>query len=790
MIKHSLTVIAVILFSVISTKAIAQPERKQLFNYDWKFKLENATEWRSLDLPHDWSVEGQVKADNPMGTAGGYFPSGIGIYEKNFKLGEEYADKKIALYFEGAYMNNTVYVNGEKVHFHPYGYTPFWCDITQHIKIGDENTIKVVVDNSEQVNCRWYSGSGIYRNVWLITTDKLHIANWGVGIETSSISKESANVHVSSKIINERDHMVAGILRSTIYKDGKSVAENISNFGIADNYTIKQTIVIDKPELWDIDNPQLYSAKVEIVGFDGNVIDCVTEKFGIRDIKFSAQTGLVINGKEIKLSGGCIHHDNGCIGAAAYKRAEIRKAELMKSAGFNAVRTSHNPQSEFFMDACDSIGLLVIDEVFDGWRWKKTSHDYGKIFDSWYESDVQAMVLRDRNHPSVFCWSTGNEIYERENLEVLITSTKLKNAVLECDTTRPITFAIADWADDESWYKFDPLFAIHDIAGYNYQLYKAPKDAKRIPERVVIQTESYPRDAFENWDLVAHNKNILGDFVWTALDYFGESGIGRYYYEGETPGEHWTNSFYPWHGAYCGDIDIIGWRKPISHYREMLYSNEQSIYMAVKEPDGYFGKIHETMWSVWPTWESWNWPGHEGKTIEVEVYSKYPAVRLYLNNKLVGEKSTGYAEEFKAVFPIPYEKGELKAVAIIDGKEVESIVLKSAGKANKLVMSSSHKTMSADGQDLILVNVEIQDANGVIEPNADNRIEFSIEGEGTILATSSANLQDCEPYVNTSRKAWKGQAFVVVKSTKNAGKIILNATSPGLKSSKITLKSI
>ncbi len=769
---------------------MGQVERKALFNYDWRFKLDGATEWRTLDLPHDWSVEGQVDKDAPMGTAGGYFPAGVGIYEKSFTLGPEYQGKKVALYFEGSYMNNTVYINGERVHYHPYGYTPFYCDITDYIKIGEENTVKVVVNNSDQVNSRWYSGSGIYRNVWLITTGKLYIANRGVGIQTSHITNQSADVNISTKVINDNgNNGVAAILRTTIYKDGEQIARTESNISLQDQYTFNQTIKVENPELWDVDNPQLYSAKVQVLGFDGKVVDCVTEKFGIRDIQYSSKTGLLLNGKPIKLSGGCIHHDNGCIGVAAYKRAEIRKAELMKEAGFNAVRTSHNPQSESFMDACDSIGLLVIDEAFDGWRWKKTAHDYGKIFDQWYESDVHSLVLRDRNHPSVFCWSTGNEIYERENLEVLITANKLKKAVHDIDTTRPIIFAIADWANDESWYKFDPLFAIHDFAGYNYQLYKAVNDGKRVPERMIIHTESYPRDAFENWDLVAHNSNVLGDFVWTAIDYFGESGIGRYYYEGETPGEHWTNSFYPWHGAYCGDIDILGWRKPISHYREMLYSSEQNIYLAVKEPDGYFGKIHETMWSVWPTWESWNWPGHEGKAIEVEIYSKYPSVRLYLNGKLIGEKSTGYAEEFKAVFTIPYEKGTLKAVAVVDGKEVESTTLKSAGKAAKIVMKPSHNSMSADGQDLIFVNVEIQDANGVIEPNAENRINFAIQGEGTILATSSANLQDCEPYINTDRKAWKGQAFAVIKSAKKAGKIVLKATSPGLKSAAITVKS-
>lgn len=397
-----------------------------------------------------------------------------------------------------------------------------------------------------------------------------------------------------------------------------------------------QLIRVADPALWSPDSPELYSAVCTVSEGD-RTLDSVSEPFGIRSISYSADGGLLLNGMAIKLYGGCLHHDNGCLGAAAYDRAEVRKAEMMKAAGFNAVRTSHNLPSEAFLDACDRIGLLVIDEAFDGWRDAKTPHDYSTLFDGWWERDVTAMVLRDRNHPSVFCWSIGNEVIERKKLEVVTTAQKLKDAILRHDDTRPVTSALASW--DSDWEIYDPLAAVLDIVGYNYLLFHAASDHERVPSRMIIQTESYPRDAFRNWVAVNDNSYIFGDFVWTAVDYLGESGIGRYY-EGDTPGEHYQHDHYPWHGAYCGDIDLTGWRKPISYYRELLFNPSEKLHLAVREPDGYFGKIRQTSWSVWPTWDCWNWPGHEGKPIEVEVYSRYPSVRLYLDGELIGEKPT------------------------------------------------------------------------------------------------------------------------------------------------------
>ena len=331
--------------------------------------------------------------------------------------------------------------------------------------------------------------------------------------------------------------------------------------------------------------------------------------------------------------------------------------------------------------------------------------------------------------------------------------------------------------------------AAHDVAGYNYHLHSATSDHQRVPSRIIVHTESFPKDAFANWKLVQDNDYVIGDFVWTAIDYLGESAIGRWYYTGEVPGEHWEHDFFPWHGAYCGDVDLIGWRKPISHYRSMLYNNNEKLYMAVREPNPEPLEIKTTMWSVWPTWESWTWPGFEGRNIDVEVYSKYPKVRLYLNDKLIGEKPTGQEQEFKATFSVPYTKGVLKATGVENDKEIESSTLRTSGNAEKIKLIADHKEILANGQDLCYVAVELTDKDGIIQPNAANRLHFKIEGPGVIAGVDNADLKDYDGYVSNTRKAWKGRALVVIKSTHSVGDIKLIITSPGLSEAVINIKS-
>ncbi|MCE4566632.1 DUF4982 domain-containing protein [Maribellus sp. CM-23] len=798
-------IILLIAFSFLAcgTQNEQIPERKQNFNDNWKFILGddpsadetgfNDEQWRSLDLPHDWSIEGSFDATNPAGNDGAYLPTGIGWYRKTFTAPKNWKGKIVACYFEGVYMNAEVFLNGEKLGIQPYGYTSFDFDITSCLNFEGENVLAVKVDNSKQKNCRWYSGSGIYRHVWMIVTEPIHIAHWGVAITTPEISETEATVEVKTTLKNETSssHEITVSTKitgedETVAATGEIVVQLLPN----SEKEIIQNISVNNPDLWTPETPHLYNAQITLVK-NNKIIDKTDNTFGIRSIDFSAENGFLLNGQKVLINGGCVHHDNGCLGAAAYDRAEERKVELLKEAGFNAVRASHNSPSEAFLEACDRLGLLVIDEAFDGWREKKTTltaleHDYASLFDTWWEHDLSAMVLRDRNHPSVIMWSIGNEIIERTKPEAVETARMLANKVRELDPTRPVTSAMTTWG--EGWEIFDPLMAEHDVCGYNYQLHMAESDHERVPSRIIFQSESYPKDAFFGWDQVEKNSYVIGDFVWTAIDYLGESGIGRWYYEGDVQGEHWERDLYPWHGSYCGDIDLTGWRKPISHYRSILYNDTAMLYMAVREPELEGSKIHTTMWGVWPTWESWTWPGHEGKAVEVEIYSKYEKVRLYLNDELMGEKNTGRKEEFKALFTLPYQPGELKVVGVKEQQEMESTILNTAQVASQIRLTADRNTIKASGQDLSFITVEVTDANGIVQPNADNRLYFEIEGPGEIIGVANGDIKDTDSYVSYNRKAFHGRAMVVVKSGKQEGTILLKVNADGLRSESLALQ--
>jgi beta-galactosidase len=775
-------------------------ERKQLFDNNWKFfqgdtasaksKDFNDMGWRSLDLPHDWSIEGKIRPTNPTGGAGGYFPAGSGWYRKTFRAPAEWKGKKISIYFEGVYMNSEVFINGKSLGIYPYGYSSFSYDLSPFLDFNNENVIAVRVDNSQQVNSRWYSGSGIYRHVWMNVADAVHIADWGIAITTPDVSSKKATVQIKTLVKNETG-LAQSVVISTRLLDAnsKNAGNNQIKVELAANSEkeVAQTIIVVTPQQWTPETPRLYNAQISIIR-NKNVVDKTETSFGIRTIKFTAENGFQLNGKTVKLNGGCIHHDNGCLGAAAFDRAEERKAELLKEAGFNAVRTSHTPPSEAFLNACDRLGLLVIDESFDCWRTGKNKHDYAQYFDQWWKRDLEAMVLRDRNHPSIIMWSIGNEIVERGSPGAVETAKMLVDAIKKIDTVRPVTSAIVESGKD--WAAFDSLMAAHDVGGYNYHLWSAAADHQRVPSRMIVQTESYPKDAFANWKLVKNNNYVLGDFVWTAMDYLGESGIGRWYYSGDMPGEHWEHDFFPWHGAYCGDIDLIGWRKPISHYRSLLYNNTEKLYMAVREPEPSPLEIKTTWWSVWPTWESWTWPDYVGKSITVEVYSKYPKVRLYLNNKLIGEKLTTEEQEYKADFNVPYAPGQLKAIGVDKDNEIESTILQTSGDAAKIQLTADRKEIAANGQDLSYVTIELTDANGIPQPNAVNCLQLKIEGPGIIAGVANADMKDTDSYVGNTHKAWHGRALVVIRSTHSTGDIKLTVSSVGLSGTTLNIKAI
>ena len=757
-----------LVIAVVTTSGMT---KKQLFDFGWQFTHDGTTQ--TVDLPHDWDIfEGPNAGKGATGTGGGWFEAGKGEYRKTFKTPD---DEIVKLHFEGVYQKAEVYVNGQKAGQHHYGYTPFTVDMTPYLyKDKRENEVIVKVDNSEQPNCRWYSGSGIYRHVWLETMPALHIAENGVFVTTPEVSADQARVQVDVTVQNESqaDRNATVVVGSAQLMVAVKAGESKS---------VSTTFFVKDPRLWSPETPTLYETKVELKEA-GNIIDNATAKYGIRTFSFDAENGFVLNGKKVLINGACVHHDDGVLGARAFDDAEIRKVRQMKEAGFNLIRTSHNPTTRAFLDACDSLGMLVIDEAFDGWRTQKNPYDYSTVIDSCFRQDIHAMVLRDRNHPSIISWSIGNEVIERKDIRVVYTARQMKQAIHELDTTRPVTEALCAW--DSDWEIYDPHAEVLDVAGYNYMIFKPASDHERDPKRIIWQTESYPRDAFSNWAVTHDFPYVVGDIVWTGLDYLGESAIGRYYYEGERPGEHWFDGGFPeWHGAYCGDVDITGWRKPISHYREMLWHKDTPLYMAVKEPDGYHGEIKTTMWSVWPTWESWTWPGWEGKPVEVEVYTRQPEVKLYLDDQLIGTKQVSRDTEFKAVFSVPYKAGTLRAEA-----GGESVTLKTANDPARLRLTPDRTVMTADGQSLTFVTIEVLDKQGTLVPEAAIPCEASVKGAGTLLAFASADLKDTEPYTSPRVKTWKGRALLVVRSMQKGGSVSVTIKS-SLPTASLSLKS-
>ncbi|MBQ3769988.1 MAG: DUF4982 domain-containing protein [Prevotella sp.] len=757
--------------------------KSQLFDFGWQFTHNGTTQ--TVDLPHDWDIfEGPNSGQGTTGTGGGWFEAGKGEYRKEFRVESlELRDKLVKLHFEGVYQKAEVYVNGQRAGQHHYGYTPFTVDVTPYINKDKKqaNEVVVKVDNSQQPNCRWYSGSGIYRHVWLETMPALHIAENGVFVTTPEVSSDKARVQVDVTVQNESqtDRNATVVVGS---------AQLMVAVKAGESKTVTTTLFVNNPRLWSPESPTLYEAKVELKEA-GNVIDNATARYGIRSFSFDAENGFVLNGQKVLINGACVHHDDGVLGAMAFDDAEIRKVRQMKEAGFNLIRTSHNPTTRAFLDACDSIGMLVIDEAFDGWRTQKNPYDYSTVIDSCFRQDIHAMVLRDRNHPSVISWSIGNEVIERKDIRVVYTARQMKKAIHELDTTRPVTEALCAW--DRDWEIYDPHAEVLDVAGYNYMIFKHASDHERDPKRVIWQTESYPRDAFRNWAVSYDFPYVVGDIVWTGLDYLGESGIGRNYYKGEREGESWIEGGQPeWHGAPCGDVDITGWRKPISHYREMLWKDAYTgefpsvLHLAVKEPNGYHGEIHTTMWSVWPTWESWTWPGWEGKPIEVEVYTKAPEVKLYLNDKLIGTKQVSRETEYKAVFTVNYEPGILHAEASGMGT-----LLCTAGEPARLRLTPDRTVMTADGQSLTFVTVEVLDKQGTLVPEAAIDCEATVKGAGKLLAFASADLKDTEPYTSSHVKTWKGRALLVVRSTQKGGSVNVSIKS-ALPTTSLTLRSI
>jgi beta-galactosidase len=729
--------------------------------------------------------------DTGLSKGGGYtghVVGGTGWYRKQFTLTPAEQGKRVIVRFDGVYMNADFWINGHSLGNHPYGYTSFEFDLTPHLKpAGQENVIAVRVRN-EGKNSRWYSGSGIYRHTWLTVTDPIHVPTWGVFVTTPEVSKEKAVVKVASEVRNNTGAEADVIVRASVLNQkGKTVETRESNVRLAGNETrsVEQLIEVRSPRLWSTDSPELYSAKIEILAA-GKTLDTTSTPFGIRKIEVDATNGFRLNGQMLKLKGGCMHHDNGPLGAAAFDRAEERRVELMKANGYNAIRTAHNPPAPAFLDACDRLGVLVIDEAFDCWEVGKNGQDYSVYFKDWAKRDIASMVRRDRNHPSVIMWSIGNEIPEQFRAEAI--AKMLREAVLSHDTTRPVTQAIcSDWGNVmRNWDRLsDPAFTHLDVAGYNYLPDKYESDHARHPQRVMYGSESYPKNFFDYWSLVEKHSYIIGDFVWTSMDYFGESGIGH-----AVPSTE-KDSFlrpWPWYNAWCGDIDVCGFKKPQSYYRDVVWHRSQ-IEMMVHTPMPEGVQERVSSWG-WPNeTPSWTWPGQEGKRLQVAVYSRCDTVRLELNGKVIGEKPVSAETKLTAKFDVPYEPGELGAIGLINGKAVAKTTLKTAGEPHGIRLTADRKSIRADRNDLSYVTIEVVDRNGNRVPNAAIPVRFTISGAGELAATGSAAPNDASSFHVPLRKTYDGRCIAILRPTGDAGKIQLKAEADGLKLATIAIRT-
>jgi beta-galactosidase len=794
--------------------AATNPMRVQAFNDEWRFhrgeapgaEVENFddTQWRTLDVPHDWSIEDLPPARDEATAAawnGGTTPlragpfdiyasegqgstgwtvGGMGWYRKTFGKPSIPAGGKAELRFEGVYMNCDVWLNGAHLGDHPYGYTEFACDITPHLKDGN-NTVAVRVNNSGK-NSRWYSGSGIFRKVWLAVSGELRIPAHGIFVTTPEITKDAASVSVAVTVENGSATAKRANIRVRIVgEDGAPAGEAQTALAVPANARADAqcAIPLKNPRLWSTNSPQSYRVEA-VIEADRKVADGAAVAFGIRKIEIDAAQGLRINGESIKLRGGCVHHDNGPLGAACIPRAEERRVEILKANGYNAIRTSHNPPSRDFLDACDRLGVVVIDEAFDCWEaGNKNPQDYHLYFKEWWKRDLESMIVRDRNHPCVILWSIGNEINERAEPQGVEIGKALAAFAHNLDPTRKVMAAICHAWDHpgQSWKDMQPAFTYLDVGGYNYQWSEYEKDHAAFPDRIMAGTESFPNQSFENWQAVEKNSWVIGDFIWTAMDYLGESGIGHSSIR-NGQGQDSFSEPYPWFNSYCGDIDLIGNKKPQSYFRDVVW-RRSNVEMAVQRPLPSGHKEYISMWGWSDELRSWTWPGFEGDSLTVRVYTRGDQVKLLLNGKEIGSKELTETDALKAEFAVPYAAGELKAVAFQSGKEIGTTAFTTAGKPHKLVLTPDRsKLKGRDG--LSYVMVQVMDEQGRTVPDAVVPVSFAISGAAEIAAVGNGNPKDVASFRKPRRDTFRGVCAVVVRPNGKAGAVEVRAEAPGL----------
>lgn len=797
--------------------------QKQDFNRGWSvYKEGRETEVREVNLPHDAMIYETRNKEAKTGGASGYFEGGKYIYTKKFAAPAEWEGKYVLVEFEAVYKNASVYLNGELVAERPYGYSNFYVDLSAGLKIGEENELKVIADNSKCPNSRWYSGSGIYREVQLYVANASHIKPEGVKVTT--LDEQTVKVETEA-VGGDRVSM-------EIMEAGRVLAS--ASAEPDENGKAGYTFTIPDAKLWDADHPNLYLCRA-VLEEHGEQVDTCSEEFGIRTLSWS-RNGFFVNGKETLFRGGCIHHDNGILGACNFADAEERRVRILKEAGFNAIRCAHNPMSKAMLQACDRLGMYVMDESFDQWLIHKNPYDYAKEdFEIWWKEDTKAMVSKDYNHPSVVMYSIGNEISELGIPEGQALCGEMGEFVKSIDTTRAVTAGVnimlatmaakgnglygkdkdgkdkqtgsqsmddmptstffnmmmnlaGDMMDKMSTGKkadaaTEPAFSKLDIGGYNYATSRYEKDGVKYPDRIIVGSETLPKKLYKNWQLVKKLPYLTGDFMWTSWDYLGEAGIGTIQYKSfKQPGNDGLIV-----SGGCGIVDICGKQRPEVEWGKIIWGLTSTPAIGVDPVTHCGDKAAASMWRDTDAVASWSWAGYEGKKTKVVVYSDAAKVELKVNEKSYGKKSV---KECKAFFKgVEYQPGRIEAIAYDEsGREVSRSELRTAAGATSLQLTPEKTVLRANGQDLCYLDIDLVGEYGITKSSEDRKVTVKVEGAGTLQALGSARPNMSENFYSDTHTTYYGKALAVIRAGYEPGEITVTVSAEGLEPKSVTVE--
>ena len=786
-----------------------------------------------VNLPHDAMIGTAVTADCPAGCDSGFFNGGICNYTKFLFIPEDWKNQKIGLKFDGAMMNASVDINGCKVAHQNYGYTPFYVDLTPYVAFGEENRITVNLNTGSASNSRWYTGLGLYRGVQLCRAPKVYISDDGIYAWTSEVADGFAFIKAEVEVANDTEENRIIEVCVELGEDTGSVSTGAKTkiFVTANSReTAYLSINLKNPKLWDCDYPNLYTLKATVKSL-GEYRTRLEEKddlpadeaeilFGVRTISVDAVRGLLINGKSVKLKGGCLHHDNGLLGAVSLYEVEARKIKKLKEIGFNAIRTSHNPPSSALVRACEKLGMYIFDEAFDAWWVGKRAGDYSQYFEANWKKDLTAFVKRDRSSPAVIIWSTGNEIPERAGLANGYTrSTMLAKTIRKLDSSRPVSNGICSlWSglDDtlakgqyqaqnvnigvyeDLWEKATQPFTNGlDIVGYNYMEDQYEKDHEMFPERVILGSENFPNQIGYRWPFIEKHPYVIGDFTWTAWDYLGEAGLGKAFYADKNDPivnkKPWEimpqqTSHFPYRTAQDADYDITGVLLPQGEYRSVVWGSEET-HLYTRHPEAYNKVEMMTFWGFPQFNKNWTYPGFEGKPVKIAVFSRAEEVEVLVNGKSIGKKKVSFEAPMPNLveFEATYEPGKIEAVRYEDGREVSRDLLCTAGQPTQIKLSCSKKSLQPDGHDAVFVMIDILDDKGQLIPNAEINLTAKVTGTASLAGFGSGNPITDEDYTDNKTVTFKGHACAILRSGYEKGKTSLTISAQGFDEKTITL---